>query len=97
MHTLVVSMATDPDRFEDVAMHLRNDIPGWAKRQPGFIRGEWLLSESHDIGLGFVVFDSADAATQAASGPRRYVHDDDDRAWNITAVTVYESVATATH
>jgi hypothetical protein len=92
MHTLVVSMATDPDRFADVSKHLRNDIPAWAKQQPGFVRGEWLLSESHDAGMGFVVFESADTATQAAAGPRRYVHDD-DRAWNITAVTVYESVA----
>lgn len=94
MHTLVVSMATDPDRFAAVSMHLRSEITAWAKQQPGFIRGEWLLSENHDAGLGLVVFDSAGAAVQAAAGPRRYVHDE-DRAWNITAVTVYESVASA--
>jgi hypothetical protein len=95
MHTLVVSMATNPDRYADVSTHLRNDVPAWAEQQPGFVRGEWLLSESRDVGMGFVVFDSAAAASQAAAGPRRYVNDD-DRAWNITGVTVYESVATAT-
>jgi hypothetical protein len=95
MHTLVVSMATDPNRVTDVVSHLRNDITAWARQQPGFVRGEWLLSEDHDAGQGFVVFDSADAATTAAAGPRRYVQDD-GRAWNITGVTVYESVASAT-
>lgn len=50
MHTLVVSMATDPDRFAAVSMHLRSDITAWAKQQPGFVRGEWLLSENHDAG-----------------------------------------------
>lgn len=95
MHTLVVSMATDPGRASDVSMHLRNDVTAWAKQQPGFVSGEWLLSEGRDAGIGFVVFDSAGAAIEAAAGPRRYVHDD-DRGWNITAVTVYESVASAT-
>lgn len=94
MHTLVVSMATDPDRATDVSTHLRNDVTAWAKQQPGFISGEWLLSQDRDAGLGFVVFESADAATQAAAGPRRNTHDD-RRGWNITAVTVYESVASA--
>jgi hypothetical protein len=95
MHTLVVTMSTDPDRTADVATHLQNDIAAWAKQQPGFVRGEWLISEDRDTGLGFVVFNSADAAGQAATGPRRYVHDS-DRSWNITAVTIYELVASAT-
>jgi hypothetical protein len=94
MHTLVVSMATDPDRAADVSIHLKNDVTNWAKQQPGFLRGEWLVSEDRESGMGFVVFDSADAATQAAQGPRRNAPDD-DRAWNITAVTVYESIASA--
>jgi hypothetical protein len=95
MHTLVVSMATDPDRATDVSTHLQNDITAWAKQQPGFVSGEWLLSENRDAGMGFVVFVSANAANQAASGPRRYIHDD-TRAWNITGVTVYETVASVT-
>lgn len=95
MHTLVVSMATDPARVADVVSHLRNDIPAWARQQPGFVRGEWLLSEAHDTGQGLVVFDSADTAAAAAAGPRHYIHDD-GRAWNITNVAVYESVASAT-
>lgn len=94
MHTLVVNMATDPDRTSDVSSHLQNDITAWARQQPGFVRGEWLISEKRDAGLGFVVFDSADAATRAATGPLHYIHDD-RRAWNITAVTIYESIASA--
>jgi hypothetical protein len=94
MHTLVVSMATDPDRSAEVALHLRNDVAAWAKQQPGFVRGEWLLSENHEAGMGFVVFDSADAASRAAAGPQRQ-HHDNDRAWNITTVNVYEPVASA--
>jgi hypothetical protein len=95
MHTLVVSMATDPARSADVAMHLQNDVTVWAKRQPGFVSGEWLLNEDRDTGMGLVVFESADAANRAAAGPRHYDHDD-QRGWNITGVTVYESVASAT-
>ena len=94
MHTLVVNMATDPDRSAAVAVHLQNDITAWAKQQPGFVSGEWLLSENREAGIGFVVFDSAGTAAQAAAGPERYLHDD-QRAWNITGVTVYESVASA--
>lgn len=92
MHTLVVNMSTNPDRTADVVSHMSNDITAWARQQPGFVRGEWLISESSDAGLGLVVFDSADAAAQAATGPRRYIHDD-QRAWNITAVTIYETIA----
>lgn len=96
MHTLVVNMVTDPARCDDVSIHLQNDVTAWAKQQPGFVSGEWLLSEGRDAGIGFVAFESAAAASQAAAGPRRYVHDD-QRSWNITDVTVYESVASTAH
>lgn len=95
MHTLVVSMTTDPNRAADVSTHLRHDVTTWAKQQPGFLSGEWLLSDDGDAGLGIVVFDSAAAATAAAAGPQHQVHDP-NRPWNIAAVTVYESVASAT-
>jgi hypothetical protein len=95
MHTLVVSMSTDPGRAADVTAHLQNDVAAWAKQQPGFVSGNWLLSEDLDTGVGVVVFDTAAAANQAAAGPRRFTRDD-QRAWNINDVTVYESVASAT-
>jgi hypothetical protein len=95
MHTLVVSMSTDPVRSADVAHHLQNDVAVWAKQQPGFISGDWSLSDKLDTGVGIVIFESAAAAIQAAAGPRRFMRDD-HRAWNITDVTVYESVASAT-
>jgi hypothetical protein len=94
MHTLVVKMTTDPTRREDVSRHLREDVTAWAKRQPGFVSGEWLLSDTQDTGLGLVSFHSAEAAIQAAVGPQTGGHDD-QRAWNIDSVTVYEHVASA--
>jgi hypothetical protein len=95
MPTLVVTMTTDSNRISEVSSHLQNDVTAWAKTQPGFLSGEWSISEDHDSGIGIVIFDSIDAANRAASGPRRFVHDN-DRAWNVTAVTVYNSIALAT-
>ncbi|MEO6501144.1 MAG: hypothetical protein ABIQ09_04455 [Jatrophihabitantaceae bacterium] len=94
MHTLVVKMTTDPARSEEVSRHLREDVTAWAKRQPGFVSGEWLLSDTQQTGLGLVSFDSAEAASSAAVGPRSGGHDD-QRAWNIDSVTVYGQVASA--
>jgi hypothetical protein len=94
MHTLVVKMTTDPARSDEVSRHLREDVTAWAKRQPGFVSGEWLLSDTQETGLGLVSFDSAEAASHAAAGPRSGGHDD-QRAWNIDSVTVYGQVASA--
>lgn len=94
MHTIVVQMATDPSRSDEVARHLREDVSVWAKRQPGFVSGQWLRSPDGRAGLGVVVFDSEEAATSAAQGPRSYSRDD-DRAWNIVEVAVYQQLATA--
>jgi len=41
-----------------------------------------------------VVFASEEAASAAAQGPRSYARDD-DRAWNIENVTVYQQLTTA--
>jgi hypothetical protein len=94
MHTLVVQMSTDPSRVEEVARHFREDVAGWAERQPGFVTGQWLGSPDARAGIGVVVFDSEDAANRAAQGPRSHRRDD-GRAWNIEAVTVYEQLASA--
>jgi hypothetical protein len=94
MHTLVVQMSTDPSRAEEVARHFREDVAGWARRQPGFVTGQWLGSPDGRAGIGVVVFDSEDAASRAAQGPRSYRRDE-DRAWNIEDVTVYEQLASA--
>ena len=94
MHTLVVQMSLDPARPEEAARHLREDVAGWAKRQPGFVTGQWLSSPDGRAGMGVVVFTSEDAAVAAAQGPRGYQRDD-DRAWNIEGVTVYHQLATA--
>ncbi|MDP9094570.1 MAG: hypothetical protein M3N95_16940 [Actinomycetota bacterium] len=45
-------MTTDPARSEDVSRHLREDVTAWATRQPGFVSGEWLLSDTQDSGFG---------------------------------------------
>jgi hypothetical protein len=94
MHTLVVKLTTDPTRSDEVSRHLREDATAWAKRQPGFVSGEWLLSDTQESGLGLVSFDSAEAASRAAAGPQGNSHVD-QRAWNIDSVTVYGQVASA--
>jgi hypothetical protein len=94
MHTMVVLMSTDPSRPEEVARHLREDVLGWAKRQPGFVSGQWLRSADRRGGMGVVVFASEDAATIAARGPRSSPRDG-NRAWNIENVTVYEQLTSA--
>jgi hypothetical protein len=96
MHTLVVTMTTDPNRTSEVSIHLQNDVTAWAKMQPGFVSGEWLISDHREAAMGVVLFDTVDAANRAAAGPRRFVHDA-NRAWNITTVTVYDPVASARH
>lgn len=95
MYALVVEMSTDPSRTEEVTRHFREDVAGWATRQPGFVTGQWLGSPS-GRGMGIVVFDSEDAANRAAAGPRSHPRDD-GRAWNIEHVAVYERLAAAGH
>jgi hypothetical protein len=94
MHTIVVRMAADPSRTEDVVRHIRDDVVGWARSRPGFVSGQWLLATDGLRGLGVIVFDSADTAEQAAAGPRNYTRDE-ARAWNVDSVEVYEQVAAA--
>jgi len=94
MHTMVIQMSTDPARPEEVARHLREDVVRWAKQQPGFVSGQWLCSTDRRAGMGIVVFASEDTATSAAQGPGNYSRDD-NRAWNIESVTVYEQLTSA--
>ncbi len=94
MHTMVVRMSIDPARTEVVARHLREDIVNWARQQPGFVSGQWLLGPAHGSGMGVVVFDSEDAATAAARGPRGFPRDE-ARPWNVEDVTIYQQVISA--
>jgi hypothetical protein len=94
MYTIVVRMSIDAARVSDAARHLREDVVAWAKRQPGFVSGQWLISDDHSAGMGVVVFSSEDAASNAAAGPRGYPYDR-QRAWNVETVTVYQQVAAA--
>ena len=94
MHTIVVHMSIDPARADVVAGHLRADIVSWARQQPGFVSGQWLLDPGSRQGLGVVVFSSEEEATVAARGPRAFPRDD-ARAWNVEDVTVYEQVTSA--
>jgi hypothetical protein len=94
MHTMVIRMSIDPPRVEEVARHLREDIVGWAKSQPGFFSGQWLRSTDGSEGIGVVVFESGDAAEAAAKGPRSFPSDT-ARAWNIESVVIYEQLASA--
>ena len=97
MYTMVVRMSADPARLDEVSRHFENDVVGWAKQQPGFVSGQWLCAPSGEEALGIVVFESAEAADNAAKGPRGYGLNarDATRAWNIEDVTVYEQVVHA--
>jgi hypothetical protein len=94
MHTMVVHMSIDPSRAEVVARHLREDIVSWARQQPGFVSGQWLLNPGNKQGMGVVVFSSENAATAAARGPLSFPRDD-ARAWNVENVTVFDQVTSA--
>ena len=94
MHTMVVQMSVDPSRAEVVTRHLREEIVGWARQQPGFVSGQWLLGPGQTHGMGVVIFASEDAATAAAQGPRGFPRDE-GRAWNVEDVTVYQQVTSA--
>jgi hypothetical protein len=91
---MVVRMSVDPVRAGEVARHLREDVTGWAKQQPGFVTGQWLCRDGATEALGVVVFASGEDAARAAQGPRGYRRDG-ARAWNIEDVTVYEQLASA--
>ena len=94
MHTMVVRMSIDPARAEEAARHLREDVVGWARQQPGFVNGQWLRSPDGTEGIGVVVFASGNAAASAARGPRSYSRDA-SRACNVESVTVYEQLPSA--
>jgi hypothetical protein len=94
MHTMVVHMSIDPSRSDLVVRHLRDDIVGWARQQPGFLSGQWLLGPGRHQGLGVVVFTSEAAAAAAARCPRGFPRDQ-DRAWNVEDVTIYEQITSA--
>ena len=94
MHTMVVRMSIDPERADEAARHLREDVVAWACQQPGFVNGQWLRSPDGSEGIGVVLFASADAASSAARGPRSYPRDN-SRTWNVENVTVYEQLTSA--
>ena len=94
MHTMVVQMSIDPLRTDVVTRHLREDIVSWARQQPGFVSGQWLLGPGQTHGMGVVVFASEDAATAATQGPRGLPRDE-GRAWNVEDVTIYQQVTSA--
>ena len=94
MHTMVVRMSVDPARAEEAARHLREDVVGWARQQPGFVNGQWLRSPDAREGMGIVVFTTGEAAASAARGPSSYPRDA-SRAWNVESVIVYEQLTSA--
>ena len=94
MNVLVVKMKVDASRAEDVDRHLREDVVGWAKGQPGFVSGQWLRVAGGDQGLGVVTFESEEQAQAAALGPRSQPWIE-GRAWNTESVDVFDVVSQA--
>ena len=57
-----------PDRGHHGVL-LREDIVSWARQQPGFVSGQWLLGPGQDHGMGAVVF-----ASRMPPQPQRRTH-----------------------
>jgi hypothetical protein len=94
MHTIVVTMSADPERRAETVTHLQRDVEPWATKQAGFVSGQWLATPDGTQGLGVIVFETREQAELAARGPRSYRRDD-ERAWNVDRVDVFEQVAHA--
>lgn len=93
MSTMVVRMDCQPERRDDVIRHLQEDVVVWATEQAGFVSGSWHVTDDGRWGLGFVEFDTVDAAEQAAVAPRSY--HDPAVPFRIASVEVYEQIADA--
>jgi hypothetical protein len=94
MHTIVVTMSVDPERRLDAVTHLQRDVAPWATKQAGFVSGHWLATPDGKQGLGVISFETLEQAELAARGPRSYQRDE-QRAWNVEQVDVFEQVAQA--
>src|SRR5436190_12378870 len=53
MHTMVVRMSIDPERADEAARQLREDVVAWARQQPGFVNGQWLRSPDGSEGIAW--------------------------------------------
>jgi len=94
MYAMVVRMSLDPDRRPDVITHFQRDVAGWAGGLAGFISGRWFCTPDGADGLGVVMFDAEADVVAIARGPRSSQYDD-ERAWNIDQIQVFEQVARA--
>lgn len=94
MHVMVVTMQVDDTRSTEVDRHLREDVRGWATRQPGFQGGQWIRLPGTDRAFGLVTFESAEQAEASAQGPRAQPRVE-GRAWNTESVEVFEVIAQA--
>ena len=92
MHTMIVTMNLDRSRLNEVDRHFRQEVAQWAKALPGFVTGSWLRSEDGTRGLGVVTFASAEAAADAAVGPRSAPP---GPAWSIESVDIFDQVQQA--
>ncbi|WP_435771831.1 hypothetical protein [Nocardioides sp. SYSU DS0651] len=48
MTTLLLTLALDPERTEDVVERLRTELAPWLRRRPGFVTSRWLLADQQD-------------------------------------------------
>ena len=65
MHAVVVSVTIND--FEQAVADLRERVVPQVKQAPGFVAGYWVALDGHQSGRGTIVFESEDAARQAAS------------------------------
>lgn len=85
MTTLLISLALDPDRSQEVIRYLRTDLARWIRRLPGFESSHWLLSEDRAHCTVTLTFDDRGPADQVAEALLA-TDPNPARAWNVDRV-----------
>jgi hypothetical protein len=93
MHAVVTKVSVQEDQGPAATQYLREQVVPNVKQAPGFVAGYWVRLEGGDEGNSVVVFESEDAARQAAEQIRGSVGD--NPGVTLKGVTVGEVVANA--
>ena len=91
MHAVVTRVSVQDG--SEATQYLREQIVPTVKQAPGFVAGYWVRLEGGDEGNSVVVFESEDAARQAAQQIQANVGQ--NRGVTLNSVTVGEVVANA--
>ena len=71
MFGLVVEVAIEAGRTEEAEKMLTEMVVPMVKATPGFVSGTWLQSDDGLVGTAFILFESEEAARDAAANAPR--------------------------